>query len=105
MLLVPEVVLLELEPASNKTMQSAQQSLKEISAAIDSIRDGVLYGEPLKKLKRSVKETEETIAQQAQKIITDYRRYAYDSNKALIIPLSASAILEAIKIAIEEKAL
>ena len=103
MLLVPEIVLLELEPASNKTMQSAQQSLKEISAAIDSIRDGVLYGEPLKKLKRSVKETEEIIAQQAQKIITDYRRYAYDSNKALIIPLSASAILEAIKIAIEEK--
>lgn len=104
MLLVPEVILLEIVPASKKQMEITQRALSEVAKAVDAIAEqGVLRGKALSDLKASIKKTKKAIKNDAEKEVASFKQVALDKDSSVVISITPNAIVEAAKMAISGK--
>lgn len=103
-LLIPEVILLELEPASRKEAESVLKALNEVSKAVEGIeKSSALYGDSLSKITTAIKTAKQSIRNQVQQKITNYIDTISDEKLATRITLSHDIIIEAVKIAIADE--
>lgn len=100
-LLMPEVVLLELELVGRKHEEEAKQALNRIASEVNGLADGgVLHGDNLDGLKKSVEETKRKITEDANRVIDSIRSRAKDDSRSIILNFGDSEIHEAIRMAL-----
>ncbi|WP_317299428.1 PIN domain-containing protein [Collinsella tanakaei] len=104
MLLVPDVVLLELDGAMDKQLKATMNEIDVIKLKIKEIASNqILRGEPLARLKNSVKEASNSIKETASQQVNCYRQAAGDPSVSIRLPLTTEAMLESVKMAIGAK--
>lgn len=100
-LLIPEVVLSELELVEEDRRRETEEGLYTITDKIDELsRQGVLHGEALKNLRKSVKDARAEIAREADGVISDVRKRSKDSGRSRVLPFGEREIHQAVTLAL-----
>ena len=103
-LLVPEVVLLELDKASAKASSRTFEGLKAVEDAISEIsKSGILGGRHLGNLREALKAAKGGIKDDARASLERMRAAAEEAATAERIDISESDVVEAIRVAIAQK--
>ncbi len=104
MLLVPDVVLLELDGAMDKQLQATMNEIDDIKHKVNEIASNqILRGEPLARLKNSVKEASNSVKETASQQVNYFRQVADDPSVSFHLPLTTESMLESVKMAIGAK--
>lgn len=104
MLLVPDVVLLELDGAMDKQLKATMNEIDDIKLKVKEIASNqILRGEPLARLKNSVKEASNSVKETASQQVNYYRQVADDPSVSFRLPLTTESMLESVKMAIGAK--
>lgn len=100
-LLLSEVVLGELKKVVKETRESTVSALHDLESQVDEIAEsGVLGRSNAKTLQQTIREVKNSIVGEADNAITKICDMTEDSNRAEVIPIESSDIVEAVRIAL-----
>ena len=103
-LLLSEVVLLELEKVAKGAAESAMKSLNDIREQAEANSKAKRFSKMLvNELKQEIRESENAITEGANRALDRVREIANDPDRSITIPIDATDILVATKIAIAGK--
>lgn len=100
-LLIPEVVLSESVLVEKDRRRETEEGLNRITDKIDELsRQGVLHGEALKSLRKSVKDARAGIVREADGAISDIRKRSEDPGRSRVLPFGEREIHQVITLAL-----